>query len=268
MTGAAVGPLLGVAWAALVATLAFRRRPHRHRARELLPGGGGRRSRITLVELGRALLRRPDADALVAARAGAVAMAGVLCAGPTLLAPGLLVVTGPLVATAWLAPALTARRRAATDAIALEAALPEVVDLLSVAVGAGLNVHLAVQAVARRATGPVAAALGDVHRATRAGMRLGDALYELLATRPPPEAAVLRPLVTALVDADRYGTSLTASLERLSDDVRRTRQRRAEEAARRVPVKLLFPLVLCVLPAFALLTVAPVLAGSLRALRL
>ena len=49
---------------------------------------------------------------------------------------------------------------------------------------------------------------------------------------------------------------------------RLARQIRAEEAARRVPVRLLFPLVLCVLPAFALLTVAPLLAGALRSLRL
>jgi tight adherence protein C len=54
----------------------------------------------------------------------------------------------------------------------------------------------------------------------------------------------------------------------LATDVRADRRRRAEEAARRVPVKLLFPLVLCVLPAFALLTVAPLLAGALGSLRL
>ncbi|MDP9387533.1 MAG: hypothetical protein M3Q48_06280, partial [Actinomycetota bacterium] len=58
------------------------------------------------------------------------------------------------------------------------------------------------------------------------------------------------------------------ALERLAAEVRRQRLRQAEEAARRVPVLLLFPLVLCVLPAFALLTVAPLIAGALRELRL
>ena len=46
------------------------------------------------------------------------------------------------------------------------------------------------------------------------------------------------------------------------------RRRRAEVAARKLPVKLLFPLVLCILPAFALLTVVPVIVSSLRALEL
>src|SRR3712207_6889914 len=55
-------------------------------------------------------------------------------------------------------------------------------------------------------------------------------------------------------------TTLFRSLDRLAFEVRADRRRRAEEAARRVPVKLLFPLVLCTLPAFALLTMAPLLA--------
>src|SRR4051812_1318732 len=55
---------------------------------------------------------------------------------------------------------------------------------------------------------------------------------------------------------------------RLAAAARRSRQRRAEEAARKLPVQLLFPLVVCILPAFGLLTVAPLIAGGLRALRL
>ena len=72
----------------------------------------------------------------------------------------------------------------------------------------------------------------------------------------------------ALVASERYGAPVAAGLERLAGEVRRDRRRRAEEAARRVPVKLLFPLVGCTLPAFGLLTVAPLIAGALRALRL
>jgi hypothetical protein len=51
-------------------------------------------------------------------------------------------------------------------------------------------------------------------------------------------------------------------------EVRADRRRRAEEAARKVPVKLLFPLVTCTLPAFGLLTVAPLVASAVRSLRL
>jgi tight adherence protein C len=60
--------------------------------------------------------------------------------------------------------------------------------------------------------------------------------------------------------------ALAPGLERLSLELRLDRRRRAEIEARRVPVRLLAPLVVCVLPAFALLTVVPLLVASLRAL--
>jgi pilus assembly protein TadC len=59
---------------------------------------------------------------------------------------------------------------------------------------------------------------------------------------------------------------LALPLERVAEQARDVRRRHAEESARRVPVQLLFPLVACVLPAFVLLTVVPLLAGTLRSL--
>jgi pilus assembly protein TadC len=145
-------------------------------------------------------------------------------------------------------------------------AIPDTVDLFAVAVAAGLNVRLAVAAVASRAPpGPVAEALGRVEaEVAGAGERLADALDRLPEWLGEP----IRPLSRALVDAERYGTPLGASLDRIADDARRARQQRAQEAARRIPVQLLLPLVTCILPAFGLLTVAPLIAGGLRALRL
>lgn len=96
------------------------------------------------------------------------------------------------------------------------------------------------------------------------GRRLADALGDV----PGRAGEATRPLVAALVESDRYGAPLGDALARLAAETRADRRRRAEEAARRVPVKLLFPLVCCVLPAFGLLTVAPLLAGSFTALRL
>jgi tight adherence protein C len=146
----------------------------------------------------------------------------------------------------------------------LAAGLPEVVDLLVLAVEAGLTVPLAVAAVARRADGPLAGELRRVLDEVAVGRRLADALDEL----PARGGEAMRPLVAALVSSERYGAPLAAGLARLADDVRRQRRRRAEEVARRVPIKLLFPLVTCVLPAFALLTVAPLIASAVRSLRL
>jgi tight adherence protein C len=196
----------------------------------------------------------PDAARTVgwAILAGA---AGLLLAGPT----GLGLAAVPLGVAA--RSARRARRRAAR---ALADGLPEVLDLLALAVGAGLTVPLAVTAVGRRAQGPVAEALADAVEGARQGQRLADAL-DSAGSRLGAEA---RPLFGALAASERYGAPLGPSLDRQAAEARADRRRRAEERARRVPVLLLFPLVLCVLPAFGLLTVVPLLGGAIQSLRL
>jgi len=97
---------------------------------------------------------------------------------------------------------------------------------------------------------------------------------DLAAVGSKVKASVLTPSAidtaiahTARVRSDRYGTDLEPALEQLAADSRLLRRRRAEESARRLPLRLLFPLVICILPAFILLTLAPVLAETLVALR-
>ena len=96
------------------------------------------------------------------------------------------------------------------------------------------------------------------------GQAAATALADVGRALGPP----VEPLVTALATGDRLGSPLLATLIELGDQARIDRRRRAEEAARRLPVTLLFPLVCCTLPAFALLTVVPLIVGSLRALQL
>ena len=170
----------------------------------------------------------------------------------------------PAALVAWAAPGVKARRVERRRLAALAADLPDVVDLLVLAVGAGLTVPLAVAGVARRAPGPLGAELGRAVDETALGRRLADALDDV----PARAGEAVRPLVAALIASERYGAPLVAGLERLAGEVRADRRRRAEEAARKVPVKLLFPLVACTLPAFALLTVAPLVASAVRSLRL
>jgi tight adherence protein C len=200
--------------------------------------------------------RRPDARAEV--RTGRVALAAA--AGAAVSWPW----SVAFAALAWLIPVVRQRRGAARERARLAAELPEVIDLFSLAVGGGLNVRLAVEAVAPRAPPRLSRALTFALGRARAGERLPDALERLPARFGEP----LRPLVSILAAADRYGSPLGVALDRLASEARAERRRHAEAAARRVPVKLLFPLVLCVLPAFALLTVVPVLLGTLRSLRL
>jgi tight adherence protein C len=259
--------LLALAWAGVVCIGGWARRPAPARARALVVGaprapGEGHRARLERVcrRVGQWVLRPfvPDPDPELAGRVGAVVLAGVV-------ALVVLRVAAPVVALGvWALPVLGRRRRERRRLAAMTADLPEVVDLLVLAVGAGLTVPLAVAAVTRHATGPLAAelrrALDDVDR----GRRLADALDDV----PGRAGEVARPLTAALVASERYGAPVAVGLERLAGDLRRERRRQAEEAARRVPVKLLFPLVTCTLPAFALLTVAPLIAGTLGSLRL
>lgn len=140
--------------------------------------------------------------------------------------------------------------------------LPDVVDLLVLAVGSGANVRLALEAVAPRAPPVFSAALERALSRARGDERLADALTAAAAPLGEPARA----LVAALLAAERYGVPLLPALERLAADGRADRRRRADEAARRLPVVLLFPLVLCVLPAFGLLTLAPLVAGALGSL--
>jgi len=259
-----------LAWSALVIATGWRHRPAPARVRALAPPPvpsttASRRSLVTSLaagpeHLGGAVLRRlgRPAHPETARRIGTALAVGAFCL-PVL--PPLAIPAG--LAT-WALPVLGARRRHRRHLAAIAADLPDVVDLLVLAVGAGLTVRLAVAAVARRSPGPLGAELGRAGHDADLGRRLADALDDI----PERAGEATRPLVAALIASERYGAPLGASLERLSHEVRADRRRRAEEAARKVPVKLLFPLVSCTLPAFGLLTVAPLIASAVRSLRL
>ena len=260
-----------LAWAAAGLGAAWPRRPPPARIRVLgsetsssgpgpMAGGGAHVVGRLLERAGDAVLRRlgrspGPGDGL---RLGTALLVAALALP---LFPPLAVPAG---ATAWALPALAGRRRHRRRLAAVAADVPDVVDLLVLAVGAGLTVRLAVGAVARRSPGPLGAELARAGEEADLGRRLADALDDI----PRRAGEATRTLVAALVASERYGAPLGASLERLAHEVRADRRRRAEEAARKVPVKLLFPLVSCTLPAFGLLTVAPLVASAVRSLRL
>jgi tight adherence protein C len=227
-------------------------------ARRAVHLGGERRSGAP-ARLGRAATRlaglapddRRDAAvgrALLAAGAAAGVGAGPFVGGAAVVG----VVVVPVV--------LAARRRARRHAAAQDEA-PEVVELVRLGIGAGLNVRLALEGVTRHLDGVVAAELRLALARADRGERLADALDGIEVGGDG-----IRLLVDALVASERDGAPLDDALARVAADARTARRRRAEEAARRAPVQLLFPLVFCTLPAFVLLTVVPVLLRSLPTL--
>jgi Flp pilus assembly protein TadB len=141
--------------------------------------------------------------------------------------------------------------------------LPDLVDLLAIGAAAGLPVGAAIGAATPWAPEPWRAALVACARARADGSLLRDAVAHVHAVDP-----VAGPLVAVLRAAISDGDGLTSGLARLAADARDLRQRRAEERARALPVRLLLPLVGCSLPAFVVLTIVPILAGALPGLRL
>jgi tight adherence protein C len=151
------------------------------------------------------------------------------------------------------------RRRRIRRDLAIGRELPVVVDLVGVAVSAGCTPYLAVEHAASYGPARIATHLRRVSRACALGQSLDDALRDLGAGVEP-----LRPLTEALRTSSRLGSPAAPALARLAIDARADARRRAEARARTVPVRLCFPLVACILPAFALLTVVPVVLGGLR----
>jgi tight adherence protein C len=139
------------------------------------------------------------------------------------------------------------------EAVALTA------DLLAVAVAAGLTPFLAVQLAADFSPEAVARGLRAVVAAATDGMRLAEALDDEAGRN-----RALAPLLAILGASERSGAPAGPALSRLSATTRARARRRAMARARTVPVRLLFPLVFLVLPAFLVLTVAPVVLAGLR----
>jgi pilus assembly protein TadC len=157
-----------------------------------------------------------------------------------------------------VARSVRSRRGARVADAVLAGELPVAVDLLGVAVGAGCTPYLAVEVAARWSPPRMAAAFTEVLRTCSLGLGFEAALDGMARSTPR-----LRPLADALLATDRLGVPVGPVLARLADDDRTALRRAAEAHARRIPVRLLFPLVFLVLPAFVLLTVVPGLAAGL-----
>lgn len=151
------------------------------------------------------------------------------------------------------------RARAAGGAVPGADAVALTADLVAMGVAAGLTPFLALDLATRFGPPAVAERLAAVLSAAGDGRcRLADAV-EAEAARTPALAALL-----ALVAAsERSGAPVGAALVQLAGSIRAQARRAAMARARTVPVRLLFPLVFLVLPAFLLLTVAPVVLAGL-----
>ena len=171
-----------------------------------------------------------------------------------------LAVVGFYLPTLWLWSESNKRKLEVTHA------LPDALDLMVVCVEAGLGLNAAILKVAGEmslASPVLATELRMVNNEMKAGINRIDALRNLADRTGVTD---VKSLVAVLVQTDRLGTSVAASLRAQSDSLRVKRRQRAEEAAHKVAVKLVFPLVLCIFPELLLILLGPGMLSIYHAL--
>ena len=135
--------------------------------------------------------------------------------------------------------------------------LPDALDLLVVSVEAGLGLDQAIQRVGEElsfAHPELSEELRLINLELRAGVARAEALHNL-GHRTGVDDVIS--LVAMLVQTDKFGTSVAQSLRVHSDTLRTKRRQRAEEAAAKTGVKMVFPLVFCIFPAIWVVTIGP-----------
>jgi tight adherence protein C len=133
-------------------------------------------------------------------------------------------------------------------------ALPDTIDLLTVSVEAGLGFDAALAHVRKNVPGPLSDEIGRMQQEVQLGVNRSDALRGL-AQRSNVEE--LKAFVLSVVQADIFGISIAKILRSQARELRIKRRQRAEEQAIKVPVKLLFPLIFCILPSMFIVLVGP-----------
>lgn len=192
----------------------------------------------------------------VMALKGAGALIGLLLAVALITAlPTRLGLTALLCAptAGFLAPDLVLARRARARAARMSHELADVLDLLRVAVQAGLPIGRALSEVGRRCTGLVAVELNAAATRLELGATRGEALDELVARCPIDGIATL---AAAVVRADRHGAPLAPALEAIVAEARAEQARRLRDDAARAAPKIQLVVALVLVPAVMLLVTA------------
>jgi tight adherence protein C len=137
-------------------------------------------------------------------------------------------------------------------------AAPDALDMLTVCVEAGLGFDAGVAQVADNTKGPLAAEFARVLKEIQLGRSRTEAFTDLAERTDVGE---IKSFVSALVQADRLGVPIAAVLREQAHELRVRRRQRAEEKAQKVPVKIIFPVLVCIFPVFFIIVIGP---GAIR----
>jgi len=210
--------------------------------------------RLRLVQAG---FRRDEALTLFFGIRVLFALAMFMLFASSLLArPNLTLALGAL-GLGYILPGMVLARLAKRRAHRIRLSLADMLDLLVVSVEAGLGLDAALTRVGQElafAYPELADELRLINLELRAGKPRAEALRNL-ADRTGVDD--LSSLVTMLIQTDKFGTSVAQSLRVYSETLRTKRRQRAEEAAAKTGVKMVFPLVICIFPAIWVVTIGP-----------
>jgi tight adherence protein C len=145
----------------------------------------------------------------------------------------------------------------------MQADAADVIDQLTICVEAGLGFDAAIARVASTTEGP----LTDEFRHTLSDIQAGVPRAQALrALADRAQIVEIRQVVTALLQAQKHGVPMAETLRIQSAEMRLKRKQRTEEKAAKLTVKMLFPIIVCFLPVFLIVTLVPALIQVFRAL--
>ncbi|RIK16247.1 MAG: secretion system protein [Acidobacteria bacterium] len=147
---------------------------------------------------------------------------------------------------------LHSRAQKRSEQIGLE--LPDTLDQMMIAVEAGLGFDQAMQRAAGNGKGPLAEELVRTLQDMSVGRSRRGAYTDLAERTGAPD---LRRFIRAVIQADKYGVAVADTLRTQAAEMRLKRRQRAEEKAMQIPVKVIFPLMLCILPVLFIVLMGP-----------
>jgi len=163
----------------------------------------------------------------------------------------------------WAFPPFIVRGKADSRLARIDYDMPELIDLLVVAVEAGLGLTAALHLASGRLTGPLGEELRIAVQEQRMGLTTLQALDNMLG-RCGTDA--MRSFVRAMIQGERLGVSVGQILRSLALEMRKRRRAAAEERAQKAPIKMLFPLVFMIFPAMFVVILGPAIIGIVDAL--
>ena len=154
----------------------------------------------------------------------------------------------------YMAPNLYLYQRAYDRTTQMQKELPDAIDLLTISVESGLGFDAAVAQVARNTEGPLSEEFARMLQEMQIGRGRSDALRSMAERTDLPD---LRAFVSAMVQADVFGIPVGQVLRVQSSEIRLKKRQWAEEMAQKVPVKILVPLIFCILPCLFIAVLGP-----------